>query len=393
MLGSRSRDSRDHRPERTASSGSASIDALINRVLADADIQINGRRPWDMRIHHPETLSRIAAQRSLGLGESYMDGWWDCDALDEFAFRMLRAGGDNLGKDRWMLALQVLAHTLRNRQSLRRSRQVAEQHYDLGNDLFERMLDDTMAYSCGYWKEADNLHEAQLAKLDLICRKLELEPGMTLLDIGCGWGSLLEYATRHYGVRAEGVTVSSEQAQLARERCQGLPVEVLLKDYRAVTGRYDRVVSVGMFEHVGRRNYQTFMDTTLRLLKDRGLMLLHTIGTNESSHSHDPWIDKYIFPNGELPSVKQIARAAEPGWVVEDLHNFGPDYARTLKAWDANFQAGWPQLKHRYDERFYRMWRYYLNVCAGAFRARNIQLWQWVFSKPGHRSRTYQAPR
>ena len=180
MLGSRSRDSRDHRPERTASSGSASIDALINRVLADADIQINGRRPWDMRIHHPETLSRIAAQRSLGLGESYMDGWWDCDALDEFAFRMLRAGGDNLGKDRWMLALQVLAHTLRNRQSLRRSRQVAEQHYDLGNDLFELMLDDTMAYSCGYWKDAETLHEAQLAKLDLICRKLELEPGMTL---------------------------------------------------------------------------------------------------------------------------------------------------------------------------------------------------------------------
>ncbi len=390
MLGSRSRDSRDDRAEST---GSRSIDALISRVLADADIQINGRRPWDLQIHHPDTLSRIAAQRSLGLGESYMDGWWDCAALDEFAFRMLRAGGDNLGKNRWMLALQVLTHTLRNRQSLRRSRQVAEQHYDLGNDLFELMLDDTMAYSCGYWKDAETLHEAQLAKLDLICRKLELEPGMTLLDIGCGWGSLLEYATRHYGVRAEGVTVSSEQAQLARERCEGLPVEVLLKDYRAVSGRYDRVVSVGMFEHVGRRNYRTFMDTALGLLKDRGLMLLHTIGTNESSNSHDPWIDKYIFPNGELPSVKQIARAAEPGFVVEDLHNFGPDYARTLKAWDANFQAGWPKLKHRYDERFYRMWRYYLNVCAGAFRARNIQLWQWVFSKPGHRSRAYRAPR
>ena len=386
MLGSRSRDDAPR-------TGSRAIDDLIASVLANADIQINGRRPWDMQIHHPDTLSRIAARRSLGLGESYMDGWWDCDALDEFIHRILRAGAEDLGKNKWTLALQLLGHNLRNRQSLRRSRQVAEQHYDLGNDLFEKMLDPTMAYSCGYWKDATTLHEAQEAKLDLICRKLELEPGMTLLDIGCGWGSLLEYATRHYGVRAEGVTVSSEQAQLARERCQGLPVEVLLKDYRAVTGRYDRVVSVGMFEHVGRRNYQTFMDTTLGLLKDRGLMLLHTIGTNESSHSHDPWIDKYIFPNGELPSVKQIARAAEPGWVVEDLHNFGPDYARTLKAWDANFQAGWPQLQQRYDERFYRMWRYYLNVCAGAFRARNIQLWQWVFSKPGHRSRTYQAPR
>lgn len=373
--------------------GSRAIDDLIATVLANADVQINGRRPWDLQIHHPETLSRIAAQRSLGLGESYMDGWWDCDALDEFTFRILRAGADDLGRNRWTLALQLLGHSLRNRQSLRRARQVAERHYDLGNDLFEKMLDPTMAYSCGYWKDAETLHQAQEAKLDLICRKLELEPDMTLLDIGCGWGSLLEYAARHYGVRAHGVTVSTEQARLARERCKHLPVEVLLKDYRAVTGQYDRVVSVGMFEHVGRRNYGTFMETSRRLLKDRGLMLLHTIGNNESSNCHDAWINKYIFPNGELPSIKQIARQAEHRFVVEDLHNFGPDYARTLKAWDANFQAHWPELRDQYDERFQRMWHYYLNLCAGAFRARTIQLWQWVFSKPGHRVQAYRAPR
>ncbi|MFP1682142.1 cyclopropane fatty acyl phospholipid synthase [Alloalcanivorax sp. C16-1] len=386
MLDSRSQDDA-HR------TGSRAIDDLIATVLSNADVQINGRRPWDLQIHHPETLSRIAAQRSLGLGESYMDGWWDCDALDEFTFRILRAGADDLGKSKTMLALQLFGHALRNRQSLRRARQVAERHYDLGNDLFEKMLDPTMAYSCGYWKDADTLHQAQEAKLDLICRKLELEPGMTLLDIGCGWGSLLEYATRHYGVRAHGVTVSTEQARLARERCKHLPVEVMLKDYRAVTGQYDRVVSVGMFEHVGRRNYRTFMETSRRLLKDRGLMLLHTIGNNETSNCHDAWINKYIFPNGELPSIRQIARHAEHRFVVEDLHNFGPDYARTLKAWDANFQAHWPELRGQYDERFQRMWHYYLNMCAGAFRARTIQLWQWVFSKPGHRVQAYRAPR
>ncbi|HCE40311.1 cyclopropane fatty acyl phospholipid synthase [Alloalcanivorax marinus] len=386
MLGSRSRDDAPR-------TGSRAIDDLIASVLANADIQINGRRPWDMQIHHPDTLSRIAARRSLGLGESYMDGWWDCDALDEFIHRILRAGAEDLGKNKWTLALQLLGHNLRNRQSLRRSRQVAEQHYDLGNDLFEKMLDPTMAYSCGYWKDATTLHEAQEAKLDLICRKLELEPGMTLLDIGCGWGSLLDHAARHYGVRALGVTVSTEQAELARRRCADLPVEVLLKDYRTISGQYDRVVSVGMFEHVGRRNYRTFMETTRHLLKDRGLMLLHTIGNNESTNSHDAWIDKYIFPNGELPSIKQIARHAEYRYVVEDVHSFGPDYARTLKAWDANFLAHWPELKGRYDERFQRMWHYYLNLCAGAFRARTIQLWQWVFSKPGHRVHAYRSPR
>lgn len=386
MLDSRSR-------EESHTTGSRSIDAIIAEVLANADVQINGRRPWDIQIHHPDTLPRIAAQRSLGLGESYMDGWWDCDSLDEFTYRILRAGADGLGTNRWMLALQIIAYGLRNRQSQRRAKQVAEKHYDLDNQLFQMMLGETMAYSCGYWKDATTLDQAQNAKLDLICRKLELEPGMTLLDIGCGWGSLLEYATRHYGVRAHGVTVSTEQAQLARERCAGLPVEILLKDYRAVSGRYDRVVSVGMFEHVGRRNYRTFMSTTAGLLKDRGLMLLHTIGDNESTAGHDPWINKYIFPNGELPSVKQIAKAAEKHFLAEDMHNFGPDYAKTLKAWDANFQANWPQLQDRYDERFYRMWRYYLNLCAGAFRARNIELWQWVFSKPGQRSQTYLAPR
>lgn len=382
-----------HFQDAQQATGSQSLDEVIGDLLTKADVVINGSRPWDIQIHHPDTVSRVASQRSLGLGESYMDGWWDCEALDEFCFRILRAGADGIAKNSLTLALQWLKFSFYNRQNLKRAPQVARQHYDLGNQLFELMLGRTMAYSCGYWKDARTLDEAQEAKLDLVCRKLQLEPGMTLLDIGCGWGSLLEHAARHYGVKGKGVTLSEEQVEAARKRCHGLSVEILLEDYRELDGQFDRIASVGMFEHVGRRNYATFMETSADLLRDDGLMLLHCIGENRSTSQHDPWIEKYIFPNGELPSIKQIAEAAEGRFVVEDMHNFGPDYAPTLTAWDTNFQSHWEQLKPRYDERFYRMWRYYLNLCAGAFRARNTQLWQWVFSKPSQRNKSYRAPR
>ena len=295
--------------------------------------------------------------------------------------------------------LQLAGLYLRNRQSLSRSREVAEKHYDLDNELFSCMLDSTLAYSCGYWRQATSLYEAQLAKLDLICRKMELQPGMKVLDIGCGWGSFTWYAASRYGVAVDGVTVSVEQQKYAQQRCAHLPVTILLKDYRElsgnreVTGRYDRIVSVGMFEHVGKKNYREFMQVVDRLLDDEGLALLHTIGENESSKTFDPWINKYIFPNGELPSLAQITAAAERWFAIEDVHNFGPDYDKTLKAWDDNFCRAWPQLEHRYDQRFFRMWRYYLNVCAAAFRSRNLQLWQLVLSKRGRRLQAYNAAR
>lgn len=373
--------------------GHALAEKMVHSLLEQADIQLNGSRPWDIQLHHPDTLARILHQRSLGLGESYMDGWWDCGALNEMFYRLLKAGGAQLAKNRMMQALQWSAFWLLDRQSRSRAKQVALQHYDLDNELFGYMLGSSMAYSCGYWKDAQTLDEAQTAKLDLICRKLELTPGMTLLDIGCGWGSLLEHAARHYGVKGLGVTLSQAQVELARQRCDGLPVTILLEDYRQLTGRFDRIASVGMFEHVGRRNYALFMDKAASLLADDGLLLLHCIGENATSSEHDPWIEKYIFPNGELPSIRQIAQAAEPCFVMEDVHNFGPDYALTLDAWDANFCAHWRALASRYDERFYRMWRYYLNCCSGAFRARDTQLWQWVFSKPAQRKNTYRASR
>lgn len=370
------------------------IEAELAALLAQADIQVNGSRPWDMRVNDPAVFPRIAMKRSLGLGESYMDGWWDCAALDEFFYRILRADGVGAySQSRWMLTLQLLRSGMMNRQSLRRASEVAHKHYDLDNELFELMLDETMAYSCGYWRDATTLHEAQIAKLDLICRKMALQPGMKVLDIGCGWGSFLHYAATHYGVEIDGITVSVEQARYAEQRCAGLPARVLLKDYREIDGSYDRIVSVGMFEHVGEKNYRTFMEVVDRLLRADGLALLHTIGDNYTSHSYDPWINRYIFPNGKLPSMKQIIEAAEHLFIVEDFQNFGPDYAKTLKAWDQNFCRHWDRLKDRYDQRFYRMWRYYLNCCMGAFRARNIQLWQFVLAKPGWSDRTYTAPR
>lgn len=355
----------------------------LQRLLERADIRINGSRPWDPQVHDRRFWRRVAMYRSLGLGESYMDGWWDCQALDEFIRRLLVHGGTQESHSRWQHITQWLWQALINRQSLRRAPKVAHQHYDLGNDLFTRMLDPTMSYSCGYWRHADSLAAAQTAKLDLICRKLQLEPGMTLLDIGCGWGGLLHHAATHYGIKGLGVTLSSEQAGFARERCQGLPVEISLTDYRTLTGQFDRIVSVGMFEHVGRRNYRTYFDAVHRLLAADGLTLLHTIGTNHSSSGHDAWIDRYIFPNGELPSAGQIAAASEAAFITEDMHNFGTDYARTLRAWDTNFRHRWPEIAAAYDERFYRMWRYYLLCCAAVFRARWVHLWQIVYSKDG----------
>lgn len=354
-------------------------------LLASAGITVNGAHPWDMRIHHPGTLDRLLAQGSLGLGESYMDGWWDCERIDELICRMLLARLDEqVGRPGWWWTL--LRARLTNLQSLTRAWQVGRVHYDLGNGLYSAMLDASMAYSCGYWAHAGDLAQAQQDKLELVCRKLRLEPGMTLLDIGCGWGSLMLHAARHHRVHCVGLTVSSEQAAWGQSRSQGLPVRFELMDYRQFNPqgkmRFDRVASIGMFEHVGHKNYRAWFDMVRRSVHEDGLCLLHTIGKNRSGIGIDPWIDRYIFPNGALPSMAEVARVAED-FVVEDWHNFGADYDRTLMAWHERFEAAWPKLQHHHDERFYRMWRYYLLCCAGTFRARDNQLWQLVLSPRG----------
>ncbi|EPO1791934.1 cyclopropane fatty acyl phospholipid synthase [Cronobacter turicensis] len=354
---------------------------IATELLSRAGIAVNGAAPSDIQVKNPDFFKRVLQEGSLGLGESYMDGWWECERLDLFFTKVLRAGLEDQLPHHLKDTLRILGARLCNLQSKKRAWIVGKEHYDLGNDLFSRMLDPYMQYSCGYWKEADNLEDAQQAKLKLICDKLALKPGMTLLDIGCGWGGLAAFAARHYGVSVTGVTISAEQQKMAQARCEGLDVTILLQDYRDLDSQFDRIVSVGMFEHVGPKNYATYFDVADRNLKPDGLFLLHTIGSRKTDNNVDPWIDKYIFPNGCLPSARQIAAASEPHFVMEDWHNFGADYDKTLMAWYARFLDAWPEIADNYSERFKRMFTYYLNACAGAFRARDIQLWQVVFSR------------
>ncbi|GLQ58153.1 cyclopropane fatty acyl phospholipid synthase [Devosia nitrariae] len=355
---------------------------FIEQQLAAADIGINGDRPFDPQVHDERLYGRLIAQGTLALGESYTDGWWDVDALDELIYRLsIAAVHDAFPKD-LAIAWSALRGRLLNLQRLK-VREVGEKHYDIGNDLYEAMLDRRMIYSCGYWQDADTLDAAQEAKLDLICRKIGLEKGMRVLDIGSGWGGFLNFAAERYDISGLGVTVSKEQAALANERHRGLPAETRLMDYQALEGEFDRVVSIGMFEHVGYKNYRAFFAKARSLLTRDGLMLLHTIGGHHSTTHGDPWSEKYIFPNGMLPSIAQIGRSIEDIFVMEDWHNFGADYDKTLLAWWANFDAAWPRLEARYGPRFYRMWRYYLLSFAGLFRARNISLWQVVLSPNG----------
>jgi len=354
----------------------------VENYLALADVHVNEARPWDMQVHNTKLFSRILAGGSLALGESYMDGWWDCQQLDEFFNKVLSARLDQQINSK-NAAWNVIQAKIINLQSRTRAYAIGRSHYDIGNELYQTMLDKNMAYSCGYWDEADTLDQAQTAKLDLTCKKLGLKKGMKVLDIGCGWGSFAKYAAENYGVEVVGVTVSEEQVKLARKRGQGLPIEYRLQDYRQLNEQFDSIVSIGMVEHVGVKNYRTYMGVAHRCLKKGGLFLLHTIGGNRSVHSTDPWISKYIFPNSMLPSAKQLASAAEKLFVLEDWHSFGADYDKTLLAWHDNFARGWKNIKGKYDQRFYRMWEYYLLSCAGTFRARKNQLWQIVYSKGG----------
>lgn len=360
------------------------VKKVVRKILELSDIQINGNRPWDIRIHNPNFYERVLSGGSLALGESYMDAWWDCEALDQFFERILEDRSDKKVKANAIQFLWVMLKAkIINAQKKSKAYVIGERHYDIGNNLFSVMLDRGLNYSCGYWEKAKTLDNAQEAKLDLICRKMGLRSGMKVLDIGCGWGSFAKYAAEKYGANIHGITVSREQVKFANKFCQGLDVKIELKDYRALKGKFDCIVSIGMFEHVGCGNYKTFMKVVHQCLKTHGLFLLHTIARNSSANSIDPWINKYIFPNSMLPSAQQITSAAEGLFVLEDWHSFGQYYDKTLMAWYNNFIKNWTKIKDKYDERFYRMWTYYLLLCAGSFRSRRNQLWQIVFSKKG----------
>ena len=355
----------------------------ISELIKPAGIVLNGNNPWDIKVINPKLYDRVKAQGSLGLGEAYMDGWFECEAMDQFFRRLLFSRiEERIGLNLPLIVGFVRAKIF-NPQSLGRAFEVGQRHYDLGNDLFVAMLGKSMTYSCGYWKDAKDLDSAEEAKLDLICRKIDLRLGERVLDIGSGWGSFARHAAKNYGAKVVGITVSKEQAKFAQELCKGLPVEFRLEDYRNLDEKFDKIVSVGMIEHVGVKNYPTYMRVARRCLKDGGLFLLHTIGGLKSGNTTDPWINKYIFPNGMIPSLKQLTSSIEGKFVIEDVHNFGTDYDKTLMAWHENFENAWSELKKNYSERFHRMWKYYLLSCAGAFRARALQLWQIVLSPNG----------
>ncbi len=360
-------------------------ESIVTDLLKKMDVEVNGNRPHDIRVHDKRTFARFLANHSLGIGETYMDGWWECDRLDQLMSRLLLSG---MPIDRPSLGLKfqkIVSSTL-NLQSRSRAGQVCDVHYDLGNDLFSKMLDARMVYTCGYWKDAQTLESAQEQKMDLICRKLGIEPGMSILDIGCGWGSFMKFAAERYGARCVGYTLSPKQMELGQKLCEGFDIEFRLKDYRDVTGKYDRVVSVGMLEAVGWKNYPEYMTVVSNSLHAEGLALIHTMGRNYSTVHTNEWVDRYIFPNGIVPSIQQLGASFENKLMLEDWHNFGPDYDLTLMEWHRRFQSAWPELKGTspvYTERFKRMWEFYLLSFAANFRARNLHLWQLVLSKPG----------
>lgn len=359
---------------------------IIN-LAEQAGIGLNGNEPWDIQVQDDAIYKRIALHGTLGLGEGYMEGMWECERLDLLFEKILRANVEKTAHFSFSVVFLLVAYLVTNLQTIARSTKVAEVHYDISNEFYKKMLDKRMMYTCGYWMHANNLEDAQTHKLKLICEKLQLEKGETLLDIGCGWGGLAEYAAEHYGVQVTGVTISKQQAAMAKERCKHLPVDILLLDYRKVEGQFDKIVSMGMFEHVGPRNYRTYMEVVNDKLKEDGLFLLHTIGHRYRTFTADPWVNKYIFPNGKIPYINHVSRSINGLFILEDWHNFGMDYGDTLEAWYNNFEKSWPTFAHEYDETFYRMWKYYLQSFTGAFRARHMQLWQLVLTKPVRKKR------
>jgi cyclopropane-fatty-acyl-phospholipid synthase len=354
----------------------------IRELLARAEIEVGGSRPYDIRVHNSAFYLRALRDGRRGVGESYLDGEWETPALDQFIARVLQARLYEIVQD-WRTILYVAAAKVFNFQNAKRVFQAGERHYDIGNDLYQAMLGETLSYTCAYWQNAKTLDEAQRKKLDLICRKVGLAPGMKVLELGCGWGTFAKYAAENYGVEVTGYTVSKEQVALGNQLCKGLPVDLRLEDYRKARGSYDRVISIGLMEHVGYKNHRAYFETVDRCLKPDGIAFVHTIGSNQSQMIIDSFYHEYLFPNALIPSLAQISRAVEAWFVPEDVHNIGPDYDPTLMAWHANFEAAWPQLSARYDERFHRLWRFYLLSSAGSFRARFTQLYQIVLTRAG----------
>ena len=360
------------------------IEKSLEIVLKSIGIEVNGSNSWDPQIRDDKVLRDIAQGGSLAAGEAFMDDRWDVAKLDELIALLQKH--HNLwnrllyGNLLW----EKIKAKVFNRQRGERAYEVGQVHYDLGNDLYTMMLDKRMIYTAAYWREADTFDEAQEAKLDLICRKLDMKPGDRVLDIGCGWGGFMKYAVEKYGVSCVGISVSKEQTAYGRQVCEGLPIEFVITDYAKFKPdqQFDHIVSIEMFEAVGHKNYDLFIKKVSSWLKPKGRFLLQSIGSTQKHTVADPWIDKYIFPNGILPTKNLIERATKGIFFAHDWHDIGPDYDKTLMAWWHNFKEGYSTLdQKKYDRKFYRMWQYYLLICAGGFRSGHLVDWQILFTK------------
>jgi cyclopropane-fatty-acyl-phospholipid synthase len=351
-------------------------------LLKRADITVGGDAPWDIQVHDGRVYTRVLRVGTLGVGESYVEGWWDCQAIDQMLERLIRARVDFLLRESWILLAQAVRSRIRNLQ-VSRAFEVGERHYDVGNDLYRAMLGPSMMYTCAYWKDVDTLDAAQNAKLDLVCRKIGARPGMRILDLGCGWGGFARFAAERYGASIVGYTVSREQSAWAKEHLTKLPIEVRLDDYRNASGSYDAVVSIGLMEHVGPKNYRAYMALAKRCLAPGGVVFVHTIAGFQPRTQIDPWYQKYIFPNAVVPTLGQLATAMDEILVPEDVQNIGPHYDRTLMVWWSNFERAWPSLRDRYGDHFYRMWKFYLLTSAAEFRTRDLNLFQIVATPRG----------
>lgn len=381
-------------------------ESIVRNLFTQAGITINGTMPWDIQIHDKRCYDRFLKERSFGFGEAYIDGWWDTYALDETIAKIVQAKLEDELLINKTLALSLLKKRLLHAAENSNRSPLTYRHYDLGNELFEAMLDPDLNYSCGYWKNLGNpetswriprnLIKAQQAKLQLICKKLLLKRGVRILDIGCSWGSFATYASSEYGAQVISITPSRQQAIIAKKRSKGLPVKIFIQDFKDLQEQkqYDRIVSIDMLEHVSPQNYILYFNKMAFALKKDGFFLLQTIGSHRTSATNNPWIEKYIFPNSHIPSLTQITKAVENRFVIEEVENFGPYYYPTLMSWFRNFNKNWKKLavlnSEKYNDRFYRMWKFYLLSSAGFFKAGELQFWQIVLSKRNN-LRIYKA--
>ncbi|OXA37401.1 cyclopropane-fatty-acyl-phospholipid synthase [Folsomia candida] len=352
----------------------------VDRELGILGHNAEGKGPLGIRVHdEKEFYLRVFVRRHTGLFEAHMDKV--CTINDVKA--MVISGLQSTKTLAFMHPLSTILDRF-NLQSRSKVWQVGAEHYDLGNDLFETILCKNLLYTCAYWRNSSDLESAQIAKMDLVARKLKLKPGMKVLDIGFGYGALDYHLAKHYGVSVVAISISKGQIQHATKLCDGLPVEFRICDYRDLNEKFDRIAVIGMIEHVGHKNYREFFKVCNRCLTDDGLMLLHTIVNNDRNIlGFDYWCHKYIFPNGCIPYYLQVCKAIEDVFLIEDWQNFGYDYYKTLAAWEVKFEENWDKLAPKYGERFHRMWHIYLNCAQAFFQTRSYQLWQIVLSKRG----------